>query len=310
MTESASLLVVGSVAFDDLEMPHGNYPSVLGGSALYSAVAASNFAKTSMVGVVGDDYPAATETRLAELGIDISGLERATGATFRWRGRYSDDLSSRTTLATHLNVFSDFHPKIPAAHRTTPFVLLGNIHPALQHEVLDQVGRPTFVAADTMNLWIGSERQSLERLLGRIDLVFVNDEEARELSGESNLVCAARAISKMGPRYVLIKRGEHGASLYHDDGCFFAPAYPLETFVDPTGAGDSFAGGLMGWLARGQGASLPELKKAMFFAATMGSFCVEGVGPGRLFDVTRPEIAQRIAAFERLIDPGGALRFE
>jgi sugar/nucleoside kinase (ribokinase family) len=302
------LLVVGSIAFDDLDMPSGNYRDVLGGSATYSSLSASLVACTGVrvVGIVGDDFP---EAHLAELGrreIDTRGVERATGRTFRWHGRYSSDLASRTTLDTQLNVFADFSPKIPPAYRESPLVLLGNIHPALQIGVLEQVQRPKLVAADTMNFWIEREPASLAEMLRRIDLLIINDEEARQLSGIHNLVKAAADIRKRGPKMLIIKRGEFGALLFDSAGTFFVPAYPLEDVLDPTGAGDSFSGGLMGFLASLCGEVSPGgLRKAMMFAAALGSFCVEGVGPARLLAIGRSELAARIASFVRLVDHGG-----
>jgi len=304
-----AVLVVGSVAFDDLEMPQGTFDGVLGGAATYSSLAASLYAPVRIVGVVGDDFPAEHVELLRGRGIDTTGLERVAGKTFRWRGRYSADLSSRTTLDTQLNVFADFHPKIPAAHRSTPFVLLGNIHPQLQLEVVQQVERPRLVAADTMNLWIGSEPKALGELLKKVDLLIINDEEARELSGVQNLCKAAKDIHKRGPRQLIIKRGEHGALLFDEHGIFFVPAYPLEEVHDPTGAGDSFAGGLIGYLARlGGPASSPHtMRKAMFHAAAMGSFCVEEVGPRRIERLVQADLSKRLDLFRALVDFGGDL---
>jgi sugar/nucleoside kinase (ribokinase family) len=311
VTQNAdSLLIVGSIAFDDLDMPSGEYRDVLGGAATYASIAASllnRAGSTRIVGVVGDDFP---ETHLAELrkrGVEIGGVERATGRTFRWHGRYSADLASRTTLDTQLNVFADFAPKIPAEYRTSSFVLLGNIHPKLQVDVVEQVPRRKFVAADTMNFWISREPADLARVLACIDLLVINDEEARELSGTHNLVRAAAEIRKRGPRALVIKRGEFGALLFDDAGTFFVPAYPLEDVRDPTGAGDSFAGGLMGYLTS-RGETTPTvMRKAMFYASALGSFCVEGLGPSRLLAIGRSDLAARIAAFARLVDHGGDL---
>jgi sugar/nucleoside kinase (ribokinase family) len=303
------LLIVGSIAFDDLDMPSGQHRSVLGGAATYAALAASSIVPSGLriVGVVGDDFPQEHVDRLGARGVDTSGVERAAGRTFRWHGRYSSDLASRETLDTQLNVFADFSPKVRAEHRASPFVLLGNIHPKLQVDVLEQVQRPTLVAADTMNFWIGREPAALAEMLRRVDLLIINDEEARELSGVHNLVRAAAEIRRRGPKMLIIKRGEFGALLFDAAGTFFVPAYPLEDVLDPTGAGDSFAGGLLGYLAARQDASPATLRKAMFFAAALGSFCVEGIGPARLLEVGRPEVATRIASFARLVDHGGDL---
>ena len=307
---SDPLLIVGSIAFDDLDMPSGEYRDVLGGSATYSSLAASLVARTGVrvVGIVGGDFP---DVHLAELrarGVDTVGVERAAGRTFRWHGRYSSDLASRTTLDTQLNVFADFSPKIPASYRASSLVLLGNIHPKLQVGVLEQVQRPKLIAADTMNFWIEREPASLSELLKRIDLLVINDEEARQLSGIHNLVKAAADIRKRGPKMLVIKRGEFGALLFDAAGAFFVPAYPLEDVLDPTGAGDSFSGGLMGFLASSGGEPSPHaMRRAMLFASALGSFCVEGVGPARLLAIGRSELAARIASFVRLIDYGGDL---
>jgi sugar/nucleoside kinase (ribokinase family) len=309
VNSSDPLLIVGSIAFDDLDMPTGEYRDVLGGAATYASLAASLVARsgTRVVGVVGADFPEAHLAELRTRGIDTTGVERAAGRTFRWHGRYATDLGSRTTLDTQLNVFADFSPKIPAPHRASPFVLLGNIHPKLQVDVVEQVQRPRLVAADTMNFWISGEPAALADVLRRIDLLVINDEEARELSGIHNLVRAAADIRKRGPKLLVIKRGEFGALLFDDAGAFFVPAYPLEDVLDPTGAGDSFAGGLMGYLAlRGEVSPL-VIRKAMYFAAALGSFCVEGIGPSRLLAVTRSDLAARMGSFARLVEHGGDL---
>ena len=309
MNSSDPLLIVGSIAFDDLDMPTGEHRDVLGGAAIYAALASSLVARggTRIVGVVGADFPERHLTDLRARGVDTTGVERAAGRTFRWHGRYASNLGSRTTLDTQLNVFADFSPKIPAGHRASPFVLLGNIHPRLQVEVVEQVQRPKLVAADTMNFWIAGEPASLAEMLRRIDLLIINDEEARELSGIHNLVRAAADIRKRGPKMLVIKRGEFGALLFDDAGTFFVPAYPLEDVLDPTGAGDSFAGGLMGYLASRGEVSPAVLRKALFFASALGSFCVEGIGPSQLLAVGRPELAARISSFSRLVEYGGDL---
>jgi sugar/nucleoside kinase (ribokinase family) len=308
-TAPDALLVVGSIAFDDLDMPSGEYRDVLGGAATYSSLAAALVARgpVRVVGIVGDDFPDVHLADLRARGIDTVGVERAAGRTFRWHGRYSSDLASRTTLDTQLNVFADFSPRIPAAYRASPFVLLGNIHPDLQVGVLGQVERPRLVAADTMNFWIEREPASLAAMLARIDLLVINDEEARQLSGIHNLVKAAADIRKRGPKMLVIKRGEFGALLFDQDGTFFVPAYPLEDVIDPTGCGDSFSGGLMGYLAStpSGGVSPFAMRKALVFASALGSFCVEGVGPARLLAIGRPELAERVRSFVRLVDCGG-----
>lgn len=303
------LLIVGSIAFDDLDMPTGQHRDVLGGAATYSSLAASLLAPGAVrvVGIVGEDFPEAHLAELRARGVDTAGVERAAGRTFRWHGRYSEDLSSRTSIDTQLNVFADFSPKIPAAYEKSPFVLLGNIHPKLQVDVLQQARQPKLVAADTMNFWIEREPAALAEMLRRIDLLIINDEEVRQLSGVQNLVRAAADIRKRGPKALVVKRGEFGALLFDDAGTFFVPAYPLEEVLDPTGAGDSFAGGLLGYLAARGEVSPGSLRKALFFAAAMGSFCVEGIGPSRLLAIGRPELASRIASFAKLVDYGGDL---
>ena len=229
----SNLLIVGSLAFDDLEMPYGTFENVIGGAATYSSLAASLFTSVRVVGVVGSDFPADTLAKMTARGIDTRGVERAAGKTFRWRGRYSKDLSSRESLDTQLNVFADFKPKIIPEYRDSEYVLLGNIHPALQLEVLSQMTAPKLVAADTMNFWISGERKLLTEVLAKVSLLTINDEEARDLSGEHSIPKAARAIRAMGPKSLIIKRGEHGALLFDEHGTFFVPAYPLEDVKDP-----------------------------------------------------------------------------
>jgi sugar/nucleoside kinase (ribokinase family) len=298
----SSLLVVGSVAFDTLHMPSGSFEKVLGGSATYGSLAASHFAPVRLVGVVGRDYPDSAIERFRAHGVDTSGLEvDVTGDTFHWEGRYSEDLGSRTSLRTDLNVFATFNPKIPAGFRDTPYVLLGNIHPALQLEVLRQVTKPKLVVADTMNFWIGGERAALEKTLAEVDLLVVNDEEARQLSGLNNLVKAARGLMALGPRIVVIKKGEHGAVLFEGDEIFSAPAYPTGEVVDPTGAGDTFAGGLLGYIASQDDLHNGTLRRAVVYGSALASFCVEGIGIDRLAMVKREEITTRYAAFRSLV---------
>lgn len=303
------ILIVGSMAFDDLELPSGTALDVVGGSATYASFAASSFAPARVVAVVGDDFRDDTLSAMRERGIDTSGVERREGKTFRWRGRYDADLVHRTTLDTQLNVFASFEPKLPASFRASPVVMLGNIHPSLQLDVLDQVasaGAPRFVAADTMNFWISGEPELLSKLLRRIDLLIINDEEARELSGTYNLRRAAREILSRGPKRIIVKRGEHGALLFDEEGIFAAPGFPLEDVVDPTGAGDSFAGGLVGYLAaKGRFDSL-SLRRAMIHATATASFCVEGVGTARIARVHHDDIAIRVSQIRALYDFGAA----
>lgn len=304
MNSASSILIVGSMAFDDLQLPSVTATNVVGGSATYSAFAASVFAPVRVVAVVGDDFPAETLDAMRAHGIDTAGIERASGKTFRWAGRYDADLIGRTTLDTQLNVFASFEPKIPADYRATPLVLLGNIHPALQIDVLNQVERPGLVVADTMNFWIQGEAKLLGEMLRRVDLLVINDEEARMLSGIHNIRRAAEDVRKRGPRSVIIKRGEHGALLFDEDGIFAAPAFPLHEVVDPTGAGDCFAGGLLGYLA-----TVPELnplamRRAMVHATATASFCVEAVGTGRVAKLTPDDVKDRVAGICKLYDFG------
>ena len=316
------LLIVGSVAFDDLEFskPEGGPPAahkdVWGGSATYASLAASLFTKVDLVAVIGDDFPEASLATLRERGIDTSGVERANGRSFRWAGRYDPTLGARLTLDTQLNVFADFKPKIPAIAARAPFVLLGNIHPSLQIDVLDQVTRdgmrPKLVVADTMNFWITGERATLDKLLKRVDVLVINDEEARQLGEHHNVSRAAAAIRAMGPKYLVVKRGEFGALLFdgasgeEKGGVFFAPAYPLEDVYDPTGAGDTFAGGFLGYLAHvdslGGKVDRKAMRRAIVAGSAMASFCVEEVGPNRLLTLTGSQLRDRLAAFRDLVN--------
>jgi sugar/nucleoside kinase (ribokinase family) len=295
-----SILVVGSVAYDTVETPYGRAERVLGGSASFFAVAASFFTAVNVVGVVGEDFG---EKELAAFGgrpIDLEGLERMEGKTFHWQGRYSKDLNSRDTICTDLNVFEFFQPKIPARYRSSEFVFLGNIDPVLQREVLGQVDRPRVVACDTMNFWIHGKPEELRRTLERVQILLVNDQEARELSGEWNLVKAAAAIRAMGPRTLVVKKGEHGVLMFTEEGFFAAPALPLEMVFDPTGAGDTFAGGFVGYLASAGREDDAALRRAVIMGSTMASFCVEAFSLDRLLTLTRPEIDARYRVFEKL----------
>lgn len=296
-----SLLVVGSVALDSVETPFGKADDVLGGSANYFAASASHQTPVQLVGVVGSDYPVEKLEALRARGVDLAGLERAEGESFRWRGRYRHDLNSAETLETRLGVFSHFKPKLPAGFRSAEYVFLANIDPRLQLDVLRQIDRPKLVACDTMNFWIESRRADLHTLLGKVDLITLNDAEARQLTEEANLVQAARWILARGPKTVLIKKGEHGAFMFTKDSIFFAPAYPLESVFDPTGAGDSFAGGFMGWLARTGDLSEANMRRAVIVGSAMGSFVVEGFSITRLLEVTRTDIEARVADFHRLV---------
>jgi sugar/nucleoside kinase (ribokinase family) len=296
-----AVLVVGSVALDSVETPFGRADDVLGGSGVFFSTAASHFTPVQLVGVVGDDYPVDQLEPLASRGVDLAGLEHTVGKSFRWRGRYRHDLNSAETLETHLGVFSNFRPKIPEQFRRAPFVFLANIDPRLQLQVLDQVEKPRLVACDTMNFWIESRRPELIELLGRVDLITLNDGEARQLTEQANLVKAARWILERGPKYVVIKKGEHGAFMFTPDSVFFAPAYPLESVFDPTGAGDSFAGGFIGSLASSGDLSPASMRRAVVVGSAMGSFAVEKFSNTRLLEIDRRDIDARVREFQQLV---------
>jgi sugar/nucleoside kinase (ribokinase family) len=295
-----SILVVGSVAYDTVETPLGRAERVLGGSASFFSVAASFFSPVNLVGVVGRDFGEAQLAAFLDRPIDLEGLERMDGKTFHWQGRYSLDLNSRDTICTDLNVFEFFEPKIPARYRGSEVVFLGNIDPVLQRRVLEQVERPRVVACDTMNFWIHGKPAEVRETLAKVQILLINDQEARELSGEWNLVRAARAIRAMGPSTLVVKKGEHGVLMFGEEGSFSAPAMPLETVVDPTGAGDSFAGGFLGYLASTGQVGDGALRRAVVMGSTMASFCVEAFSLDRLLRLTRPEIDARYREFESL----------
>ncbi len=295
-----SVLVVGSIALDSVETPFGRADNVLGGSGTFFSAAASHLTPVQLVGVVGSDYPLDQLQPLAARGVDLAGVERAEGPSFRWRGRYRHDLNSAETLETHLGVFSHFSPKIPEQFRNAPFVFLANIDPRLQLAVLEQVERPQLVACDTMNFWIESRRPELLQLFEKVDMVLLNDGEARQLTEKTNLVHAARWILERGPKHVIIKKGEHGAFMFGGDTVFYAPAYPLESIFDPTGAGDSFAGGFIGYLARTGDFDEANMRRAVIYGSAMGSFAVEQFSIGRLLDLERKDIDARVRAFRQL----------
>jgi len=299
--QAQPLLIVGSMAFDDLDLPSEKARDVVGGSATYASLAASLFAPARIVAVVGQDFPDAALISLRERGVDTAGVERAKGKTFRWWGRYADNLGSRETLDTQLNVFADFRPILPDAFKDSPYVMLGNIHPALQLEVLAQVRSPRLVVADTMNFWIEGERKLLGEVLAKLDLLVINDEELRQLAGIHNIRRAAAAVRRLGPKKLVVKRGEYGALLFDDNGTFFAPAYPLDGEIDPTGAGDTFAGALLGYLANVGEIDTANVKRAMMMAATVASFCVEDVGTRRVERLTRQELAWRLDELRQLV---------
>ncbi len=296
-----SVLVVGSVALDSVETPFGKTEEALGGSGTFFAASASHFTPVRLVGVVGDDYPFEQLGPLAERGVDLAGVEQTAGESFRWRGRYRHDLNTAETLETRLGVFSHFRPKIPAQFRQTPYVFLANIDPRLQLDVLRQVERPRLVACDTMNFWIESRRSDLLQLMPHVNILLLNDAEARQLTECANLVKAARWIMQRGPQHVVIKKGEHGAYMFTPDSIFFAPAYPLEDVFDPTGAGDAFAGGFIGYLAKTGRMDEAHLRRAVVYGSTMGSFAVERFGIQRLLEISTRDIAQRLGAFGRLV---------
>ena len=298
---SASLLVVGSVALDSVETPYDRRDDVLGGSASFFSAVATLLGPVRLVAVVGEDFPEEHVTFLRDRGVDLAGLQRAAGKTFRWSGRYLPDMVGRETLETQLNVFEQFEPRLTPVFRSSEVVFLANIHPALQLGVLDQVERPTLVACDTMNLWIDSQRSVLEQVLKRVDILLINDEEAVLLTGERNLLKAAPKVRALGPSRVIIKRGDAGALLFDDHGVFWAPAFPIESCVDPTGAGDSFAGGLVSFLAHRQELSPVVLRQAMIYGAAVASFCVEDFSLDRFRTLTREEVAARCRAFADLV---------
>lgn len=293
-----SVLVVGSVAFDALETPFGKVDRTLGGAATYFAVAASHFVPVRLVGVVGDDFTAKDAAIFRGRRIDTRGLERVPGKTFFWAGRYSEDMNHRITLATELNVFADFNPKLPAAYRDTKFIFLANIHPSLQASVVRQVkSRQKVVALDTMNYWIERTPAELRQTLKLVDILIINDAEARQLSGKYNLLHAAKEIFRMGPKILVIKRGEFGAVLMRGSDVFTVPGYPLHDVRDPTGAGDCFAGGFMGALARSGRVTDASLRAAMVYGSVMGSFAVERFGLDRLRRLTASEVRKRARRF-------------
>ncbi len=301
-----SLVVVGSVAYDGIETPHGRVERMLGGACTYAALAASFFTKVEIVAVVGDDFCQADYDLLAAKGIDLAGLEKVPGKTFFWSGIYSPDMNDRTTLRTDLNVFADFNPKLPEAYRAQPYLLLGNIQPELQRSVRAQMTSPKVVGGDTLNYWIRETREELLQALKEWDFLLINDAEARQLSGQHNLRRAAQAIFEMGPRTLIITRGEYGAILFRPEGHFIVPGYLLEDVFDPTGAGDSFAGGLFGYLA-GCGldlhdGDLKEIRRAVIYGSVMGSFCCERFGVDRFRTLSRGEIDARYQEFKQFTE--------
>lgn len=299
-----SLLTVGTVAFDDIETPSGRAEKVVGGACTYISLAASYFVKpVRVVSVIGDDFPHETLEYLRHRGVDLEGLQIKEGEkSFFWAGRYHKSLNTRDTLETQLNVLATFDPVLPEAYRQSDYLMLGNLTPMVQMQVLEQLShRPKLVALDTMNFWMDFAMDDLRRVLENVDVLTINDEEARQLSGEHSLVHAARAIHKMGPKYLIIKKGEHGALLFHRGRIFFAPALPLAEVIDPTGAGDTFAGGFMGYIAKTGDISFENMKRAVVFGSAMASFCVEKFGIERLKGLTPAMIENRVEEFAELV---------
>ncbi len=295
-----SLLAVGSVAFDSVKTPLGEAEEVLGGSATYFSVSASFFTEVRLVAVVGEDFPQAHLDFLKSREIDLKGLEVAPGNTFRWRGEYGWDLNEARTLDTRLNVFESFRPNLPEDYLDSEYLFLANIDPELQMSVLEQLNAPELIALDTMNFWIEGKPGELREVLTRADILLINDSETRELAREPNIVRAARRILSWGPKAVVVKRGEYGALMFSEDGVFSAPAYPLEDIHDPTGAGDSFAGGFMGYLASTRNVSPPAIRQAIILGSVMASFNVEAFSLERFKSLTYPEVKERFREFKRL----------
>ncbi len=298
------LLVVGSVALDSVETPSGTVDEALGGSATYFSAAASLLTGVQVVAVVGEDFPQEHLDTFRRREIDLEGLQQVPGRTFRWSGRYTGDLNQAITLDTQLNVFESFEPELPVAYRDSSFVFLANLHPALQLKILDQTPDEAFTGADTMNFWIEGERQLLDEVFRRVRCVTINEAEVLQYSGETNLYRAIRSLEAMGPEYIVVKRGAYGAMLWNAGEIFFIPAYPVETVVDPTGAGDSFAGGLFGWLASRGSHRDEDLRRGLLVGSVLASYNVEDFSPRRLFSISRDDVVMRAGQFERMIHIG------
>lgn len=297
------LVIVGTMAFDAIETPFGKTDKILGGAATFIGLAASHFnVDTAAVSVVGGDFPQDYLDLLSNKNIDLSGVEIVKdGKTFFWSGRYHNDMNSRDTLVTELNTLADFNPKVPENYKDAKVVMLGNLHPIIQSSVLDQMTtKPKLVILDTMNFWMDSALDDLHNVIKRVDVITINDEETRQLTGEYSLVVAARKIHDMGPKYVVIKKGEHGALLFHNGHVFYAPALPLEEVFDPTGAGDTFAGGFAGYIAKTGDTSFENMKNAIIYGSTLASFCVEKFGTERMVNLTSKEIHKRLLQFKQL----------
>ncbi|WP_121667253.1 PfkB family carbohydrate kinase [Mesonia aquimarina] len=298
----SKLVIVGTVAFDAIETPFGKTDKILGGAGTYIALAAEKFGvDNAIVSVVGNDFPEEYTNILKDRNVNLEGLEVVQdGKTFFWSGRYHNDMNTRDTLDTQLNVLADFQPKVPANYQDAEIVMLGNLHPLVQLEVINQMKSPKLIVLDTMNFWMDNALEELKQVIAKVDVVTINDEEARQLSGEYSLVKAARKIQEMGPSYVVIKKGEHGALLFHKDEMFFAPALPLEEVFDPTGAGDTFAGGFSGYLAKTEDYSFKNMKNAIIYGSNLASFCVEKFGTERMLSLTDEEIEKRLNVFKSL----------
>jgi len=294
------VLVVGSTALDSIKTPTAENPRLLGGSASHAAVAASFFAPVKMVGIVGEDFPKRYLQLYKKHKVDLAGLQIVPGKTFHWAGEYEMNMNNRQTLTTELGVFETFSPTLPKSYQESPYVLLANIAPALQHHVLDQMHRPKFVIADTMDLWLNIALPDLLRLLKRVDVFVLNDSEARQLTEEHNLVNALKKVHRMGPKFVIVKKGEHGAILSGPEGLFVAPAYPLKKVVDPTGAGDSFVGGLLGYIASKKGSPEAHLRKGIIYGSAVASFCCEGFGLSRTTQVNKKQIEERFSQLQQM----------
>jgi sugar/nucleoside kinase (ribokinase family) len=299
----SKLVIVGTVAFDAIETPFGKTDKILGGAATFIGLAASQFnVDAAVVSIVGGDFPQEYLDLLSDRNIDISGIEIVKeGKTFFWSGKYHNDMNSRDTLATELNVLADFNPMVPENYKDADIVMLGNLHPNVQLSVLEQMNKkPQLVVLDTMNFWMDCALTELHNVIKKVDVITINDAEARQLTGEYSLVVAARKIHTMGPKYVVIKKGEHGALLFHDDNVFFAPALPLEEVFDPTGAGDTFAGGFAGYLAKTEDVSFENMKNAVIYGSTLASFCVEKFGTERMVDLSSDDVYKRLQQFKSL----------
>ena len=295
-----SILVVGSLAYDTVETPWGKMDDALGGSALYFSAAASHFSPINVVGVVGSDFDSSKISFLKKRGVNFDGLYVESGDTFRWGGRYHEDLNQRDTLFTYLNVFERFQPKIPVQYRKAEYVFLANIDPELQLQVLEQIDQPKLTVLDTMNFWISGKQQLLDEVIKKCDILIVNDQEARELTQKPNLIKAARLLTEKGPKTIIVKKGEHGCMMYHNDSFFFAPAFPLEKVIDPTGAGDSFAGGFLGYVANENKVDEDTLRKGVIYGSIIASFNVEDFSFTRLANLTKEELEERVQKFSQL----------